>query len=92
MPGLLSFPRFTIFTDVPGCKVIMFDDGSLSTLREVADLEEYVNQNSSADIRRRREIRMALRALDGRIVSWPYEHIVVSDNIAIMLELHVEKL
>ena len=37
-------------------------------------LELYLAQNSSDHIRRRREIRMCLRALDGREVIWPYEH------------------
>lgn len=46
-------------------------------LREVAELEMYVRQNSSHDIRRRREVRMALRALDGLVVAWPYEYMQV---------------
>lgn len=43
-------------------------------------MEEYVRQNTSPDISRKREIRLALRALDGRIVTWPYDHIIVSDR------------
>ena len=39
-----------------------------------------MRQNTSPDISRRREIRLALRALDGKIVTWPYDHIIVSDH------------
>jgi hypothetical protein len=59
-------------------QVMRFDDGSSATLKEVAEWEEYVNQNANEAIRRRREIRMTLRALNKQIVFWPYEHIVVS--------------
>ena len=58
-------------------KVIRYDDGPLVALGELAELELYVKQNSSHDIQRRREIRMALRALDGLVVNWPYEHVQV---------------
>jgi hypothetical protein len=37
----------------------------------------YIDQNSSPDIQRRRFVRIALRALEGQIVHWPYEHIEV---------------
>jgi hypothetical protein len=47
-------------------------------LSNLSDLEEYVEQNSEAEIQRRREIRIALRALDGQRVYWPYLHIHVS--------------
>ncbi|KIP11367.1 hypothetical protein PHLGIDRAFT_99506 [Phlebiopsis gigantea 11061_1 CR5-6] len=59
----------------PPTVVIRYDDGPLVTLSEPAELELYVKQNSSHDIQRRREIRMALRALDGLVVNWPYEHV-----------------
>ena len=54
-----------------------YDDGPLAVLHEVADFELYLSQNSSEDIKRRREVRMALRALDGKVVNWPYDHIQV---------------
>jgi hypothetical protein len=44
-------------------------------------MEEYVRQNTSPDISRRREIRLTLRALDGKIVTWPYDHIIVSNRL-----------
>jgi hypothetical protein len=41
-------------------------------------MEEYVRQNTNPDVSRKREIRLTLRALDGKIVTWPYDHIIVS--------------
>ena len=49
-------------------------------LSEVKDLEAYVRQNSSQDIVRKRQLRMALRALDGQFVRWPYDHVEVCDS------------
>ena len=37
-----------------------------------------MKQNTSPEVSRKREIRLTLRALDGKIVTWPYEHIIVS--------------
>ena len=42
-------------------------------------MEEYVRQNTSPGVSRKREIRLALRALNGKIVTWPYDHIIVSN-------------
>lgn len=38
----------------------------------------YVHQNESPGIRQRRYLRLALRALDRQIVTWPYTHVEVS--------------
>ncbi|EIW64596.1 uncharacterized protein TRAVEDRAFT_55490 [Trametes versicolor FP-101664 SS1] len=59
----------------PPALVMRYDDGPEVVLSEVRDLEHYVHQNSSEDIARKRQLRMALRALDGQIVRWPYDHI-----------------
>ncbi|KAF7306895.1 hypothetical protein MIND_00482000 [Mycena indigotica] len=59
----------------PPTLVIRYDDGPLAVLREIADLEAYIKQNSSRRVHRKREVRMALRALHGQIVAWPYLHI-----------------
>lgn len=59
----------------PPTVVLRYDDGPLAVLRSVGELEEYVRQNSSIHVQRKREIRMALRALDGQRVIWPYEHV-----------------
>jgi len=67
-------------------QVIRFDDGKVATLKEIVQMEEYVKQNTSPDISRRREIRLALRALDGKIVTWPYDHIIVSNHLRVVRE------
>jgi hypothetical protein len=47
-------------------------------IKDPQQLQLYVFQNESPDIRRRREIRMTLRALNGRKVTWPYKHVQVT--------------
>ncbi|KAI0778259.1 hypothetical protein BD413DRAFT_103537 [Trametes elegans] len=59
----------------PPTLVLRYDDGPEVVLSEVRELEAYVQQNSSEDILRKRQVRMALRALDGQIVRWPYDHV-----------------
>ena len=53
------------------------DGGSLVTIKEVSDLQSFVAQNSCHEIQRKKQIRMALRALDGKTITWPYEYIKV---------------
>lgn len=53
------------------------DDGPLVAIKEVSDMVTFVAQNNSPDIQRKRQIRMALRALDGQMVNWPYKHVQV---------------
>jgi len=60
-----------------GYQVIRYDDGPYGVITSVADLAEYIKQNSSKDVSMRRRIRMSLRALEGQIVRWPYEHVHV---------------
>lgn len=59
----------------PPTLVIRYDDGHSAHLRHVPEFREYVKQNSRPDIVAKKNVRMALRALDGKIVRWPYEHI-----------------
>ncbi|KAJ7630901.1 hypothetical protein FB45DRAFT_833713 [Roridomyces roridus] len=59
----------------PPTLVIRYDDGPMAVLQDAADLEAYIGQNSKPEIQRKREIRMALRALEGQIVVWPYLHV-----------------
>ncbi|PIL31892.1 hypothetical protein GSI_06596 [Ganoderma sinense ZZ0214-1] len=59
----------------PPTLVLEYDDGPEVVLSEVKDLEAYVHQNSSEDIMRKRQLRMALRALEGQFVRWPYDHV-----------------
>lgn len=63
---------------MPSFQVLRYDDGPLAVLNDLSDLEQYVVQNSETEIQRRREIRIALRALDGQRVYWPYRHVNVS--------------
>lgn len=62
--------------------MIRYDDGPLVVIKDTQQLQLYVLQNSSLSIRRRREIRLALRALDGRKVTWPHHHIEVRSTPA----------
>ncbi|KAH9936996.1 uncharacterized protein B0H18DRAFT_925256 [Fomitopsis serialis] len=59
----------------PPTLVIRYDDGPLRALQDLSQLEEYVAQNSSPHIRRKREMRLALRAMDGLVVMWPYDYV-----------------
>ncbi|KAJ7071068.1 hypothetical protein C8F01DRAFT_1108962 [Mycena amicta] len=58
----------------PPTLVVRYDDGPLAVLQDISDLEAYIKQNSSRAVGRKREVRMALRALHGQIVVWPYLH------------------
>jgi hypothetical protein len=49
----------------------------------MSDLELYISQNSNPDVQRSRQIRMALRALDGQRVTWPYVHTYVSSDVGL---------
>lgn len=55
-----------------------YDSGQLAVLDKLQELEEYVYQNEDATVQEKRGIRMALRSLDGLVVSWPYTHTQVS--------------
>lgn len=43
-------------------------------LNKLHEWEDYVFQNEDVAIQEKRAIRMALRALDGLVVTWPYTH------------------
>ncbi|KAF5374814.1 hypothetical protein D9758_000330 [Tetrapyrgos nigripes] len=59
----------------PPSLVIRFDDRRLAVLQDLNSLTLYVAQNSSPKVQRKRQIRMAIRALDGQTVRWPYQDI-----------------
>jgi len=65
-------------------KVIRYDDGKYAALNDAQDLQSYIDQNSSAKIQRRRELRIALRSLENEMVKWPYEHITVSLSVPLL--------
>ncbi|KAG6911998.1 hypothetical protein DXG01_000246 [Tephrocybe rancida] len=80
----IPFPPTLVTEIVPLCtpttktstkKVLRYDDGPLAVLADFTTLETYISQNSSPAIRRRRLVRLSLRAIEGRVVSWPYEHL-----------------
>ncbi|KAH8120174.1 hypothetical protein DFH11DRAFT_1558766 [Phellopilus nigrolimitatus] len=58
----------------PPSLVMRFDDGHRAVLNKTRQFKEYLAQNRSKKVNRKRQIRLALRALDGQIVYWPYEH------------------
>lgn len=58
-------------------QVIRYDEGPYAVLNDSAALEAYIAQNSSKDILMRRNIRMALRCLEGKLVQWQYDHVQV---------------
>ncbi|KAI0052847.1 hypothetical protein FA95DRAFT_1579834 [Auriscalpium vulgare] len=76
IPGCTRYFGNAWYLPFPPTLVIRYDDGPLAVLQEVTDLQQYVAQNSSDNIGRRREIRMALRALDGKKVFWPHKHVM----------------
>jgi len=84
-PFLLHLFVFSLLLAIslisPWTKVIRYDDGPLKVLRKISDLKSYITQNSSPDVERKRQIRMALRALDGQRVTWPYDHLQVTSEM-----------
>jgi hypothetical protein len=53
----------------------------------MSDLELYISRNINPDVQRGRQIRMALRALDGQMVTWPYAHTYVSSDVRLPFKL-----
>ncbi|KAG9222767.1 hypothetical protein CCMSSC00406_0004681 [Pleurotus cornucopiae] len=74
-PNCRSFFGNAWWIPFPPTLVIQYDDGPFAIIQGAKDLEEYITQNSDPDIRRRRDIRLALRALDGQVVNWPHRHV-----------------
>ena len=55
--------------------IIRHDAGSsLVSINTLDELEEFVRQNESPRVEKQREIRIALRCLDNKLVKWPYTH------------------
>ncbi|KDQ13737.1 hypothetical protein BOTBODRAFT_111078 [Botryobasidium botryosum FD-172 SS1] len=59
----------------PPTLVVQYDAGPLSVIDDLDELEAYINQNESPTIRKKKSVRTALRALDGKTVAWPYVHV-----------------
>ena len=62
----------------PPTLVIRYDSGELAVLNKLHQFEEYIHQNEGVAVQEKRSIRMALRALDGFLVRWPYTHTQVT--------------
>ena len=58
-------------------QVMRFDDGRYVMLDSIEQLSWYLEQNQRSDVKRSRELRLALRSLNGVRVQWEYEHRVV---------------
>ncbi|THV07730.1 hypothetical protein K435DRAFT_772567 [Dendrothele bispora CBS 962.96] len=74
-PGCHNFFGNTWLVPFPPSLVMRYDDGRLAVLQDLHQLSSYVSQNASPEIQRKRELRMALRALEGQTVRWPYQSI-----------------
>jgi len=74
VPNCSNFFGNAWWIPFPPTLVIRYDGGPLRVLHELAELEMYVVQNSSHHVQRKRQLRLALRALDGQVVIWPYDH------------------
>lgn len=61
----------------PPTVVIRYDDGTQGIIRNVQDMQMYVEQNEGDAVRTRRHVRLALRALDGEVVQCVYQDIKV---------------
>ena len=57
-----------------------FDDGRIAVLDSIEQFSWYLEQNQNPDVKRSKELRLALRSLNGLKVQWEYEHRVVSGN------------
>ena len=55
-------------------QVFRYDSGSAVVLQREDEFREYASLNTSKLVKRKRNIRLALRALDKQIVKWPYKH------------------
>jgi hypothetical protein len=58
-------------------KVIRYDLGLLAVLKTASEFDTYISQNKLWEIQRWRQVRLSLRALEGQMVVWPYEHVTV---------------
>lgn len=64
----------------PPTLVMRHDSGEQTVLNRLHDFEEYIRQNEDIVVQEKRSIRMALRALDGLIVTWPQTHTQVRSS------------
>ncbi|KAG8929858.1 hypothetical protein FRC02_004984 [Tulasnella sp. 418] len=58
----------------PPTLVVRYDRGGFAILKTLEHFETFIEQNTDPDVVKRRELRLALRALDGQVAFWPYTH------------------
>ncbi|KAF5312519.1 hypothetical protein D9619_003561 [Psilocybe cf. subviscida] len=73
-PGCHNFFGNAWWIPFPPTLVIRYDDGQYAVAKGASELRAYIEQNSSRAVQQRCLIRMSLRALEGQIVQWPYDH------------------
>jgi hypothetical protein len=55
--------------------IVRYDiSGTVVAITNLSDVEEFVRQNETRIVEKQRELRIALRSLDGMVVQWPYTH------------------
>lgn len=74
VPGQMSYFGSAWWIPFPPTLVMHYDAGHFDTLTTMQEFEDFVYQNSTRHMERRRQVRRALRALDGQVVHWPYTH------------------
>ncbi|KAL5495406.1 hypothetical protein ACEPAI_869 [Sanghuangporus weigelae] len=58
----------------PPTLIFRYDDGGGAVLNRAEQLDAYFQLNRSREAQKKRQLRLALRALDGQTCSWPYEY------------------
>ena len=59
-----------------------YDSGNFITLTKMQEFEDFVVQNGTRRMEHKRHVRRALRALDGKVVHWPYTHVEVGSVLS----------
>ncbi|KAH7104776.1 hypothetical protein BKA62DRAFT_693377 [Auriculariales sp. MPI-PUGE-AT-0066] len=75
VPGQMSYFGNAWWIPFPPTLVMHYDSGSFTTLTTLQELEDFVFQNGTRRMERKRNVRRSLRALDGKVVHWPYTHV-----------------
>ncbi|CAE6445855.1 unnamed protein product [Rhizoctonia solani] len=55
--------------------IIRYDSsGTVVAITNLNDIEDFIHQNETRIVEKQKELRVALRCLDGVVVQWPYTH------------------
>ncbi|KAJ1043173.1 hypothetical protein NDA10_005586 [Ustilago hordei] len=80
--GVMSFFGKAFLVPFPPTLVLRYDEGNIQSvsLTCVKELEAYIEQNSDPQVRNKKMVRQALRALEGQKIFCPYvENVQVGD-------------